>query len=290
MTWLGYALISAVLVSVATLFQKRALRHEHAMEFSATFAIIAALVAVPFFFTIDYSRITIMPLVILFINAAIGAVGFYLIAKSVRHMEISSSAPLFTLGPGFTVFLAYLVLGEKLTTMQGWGAALLLFGAYILEVKSHHDVWEPVRVFLRSRYIHFIIIAMALYSITALVDRVLLSHYDFQPEAFIAFAHLFIAFHSFVMLSFFHKGIEGVRNGLRSIGPLLLIIAIIIVVSRYAQVEAIKIAYIGLVVSIKRISTFITTVVGGKLFHEHGLTRKILAALITVIGAILIAL
>lgn len=290
MSWFSYALISAVLLSIATLFQKKALRHEHAMEFSATFAIIAALVAVPFFFAIDYSKIALEPLIILFINSAFGATAFYLVAKSIRHMEISSSTPLFALGPGITVFLAYLFLGERLTAMQGWGSGFLLLGAYVLEIKNHHDLFEPVKVFLRSRYIHLIMLAMVLYSVSALLDRVLLSQYNFQPEAFIAFAHLFVAFHLFIMLSIFYKGVDGVRNGLRSIGPLLLIMAIIIVVSRYSQVEAVKIAYVGLVVSVKRVSVFLTTLIGGKLFHEHSLTRKVLAALITVIGAILIAL
>ncbi len=290
MTWFSYTLLSALLLSAATLIQKKALLKEHAMEFSAVLAVLSALISAPLFFTIDYQRLELPPLVILFFTSILGAAAFFLVSKSIRHMEVSESSPLLVLGPSITIFLAYLFLGEQLTRMQGVGAGLLLLGSYALETKPHHDLLEPIRVFIRSRYIHYILIALALYSVTGLFDRILLARYQFQPEAYIAFAHTFLAFHFFVMISIFHNGTRGIVHGLKTAGVLIFIVAVLTVAYRYAQAEAVRIAYVGLVLSLKRISGFFTTVIGGELFHERNLIRKSIASLIIVGGALLMVL
>ena len=79
---------------------------------------------------------------------------------------------------------------------------------------------------------------------------------------------------------------------LRSIGPVWMTIAavsICTVVYRYTQIEAVKIAPVALVLSLKRTSVFISTVVGGKLFHEQHLVRKGIATIILLSGAFFLA-
>jgi transporter family protein len=288
--WLIYALTAAVFVSAATLTAKKTLFKEHAMEFAAILSLFALILVTPFFFLIDYSALKITPIIILFFTSLLGASAFCLVAKSIRHMEISDSTPLLAIGPGITAILAFIFLKEALTLNQVLGIALLIIGAYSLETKSSLKLFDPIRIFKKSKYIHYIFIALLLYGITAMFDRVLLFRLDMQVEAFLAFVHLFLAFHIILMLHIFHDGFKGMKKGIKRVGWWILLVAIFTIGYRFAQAEAVKIANVGLVVAIKRMSAFFTVLIGGELFHEGHLVRKLIATAIIIGGALLIAL
>src|SRR5262249_3618743 len=69
-----------------------------------------------------------------------GAMLFYL--RAIQSEEASVVAPLFQLNTIFTLLLAYLVLGERLTWLQIAGVALILAGALSLSIRA--------RLFLRA--------------------------------------------------------------------------------------------------------------------------------------------
>lgn len=54
------------------------------------------------------------------------AVPFWLFLLALRQLSASAVSLLFTLGPVFVIALAFVVLGERLAPLQGWGAALTL--------------------------------------------------------------------------------------------------------------------------------------------------------------------
>ena len=76
-TWLAYALASAIFTTAAVLTQKKTLIKEHAMEFSTVIAFFTLLVSLPFLLVIDYSKLQLIPLVILLptLNDMIGNYG-----------------------------------------------------------------------------------------------------------------------------------------------------------------------------------------------------------------------
>ncbi|MEO8232143.1 MAG: hypothetical protein ABI638_07655, partial [Ignavibacteriota bacterium] len=57
---------------------------------------------------------------------------------------------------------------------------------------------------------------------------------------------------------------------------------------RYTQIVAVSLASVALVLAIKRTSVFWATVIGGKLFNDKDLLKRSLAAVLIIIGAILI--
>ena len=54
--------------------------------------------------------------------------------------------------------------------------------------------------------------------------------------------------------------------------------------------QAIQLAFAGLVIAVKRMSAFFVVLIGGELFHEKNLLRKSIACLIMLAGAGLIVL
>lgn len=290
MHWLIFALISAVFVSAALLIEKRILAREHAMEFSAALAFFNLILSIPFFLFIDYSRLQIIPLVYLFFLMIMIAAAFLLVAKSIRHMEVSTVVPFLVLAPIVTTVLAFIFLNEVLSPFQLLGILLILAGAYILELHRGHSFLDPFKIIIESKYVHFVILGVTLYGVSAFFDRVILFKYDFQPIAYMTFAHIFLAFHFFVMISIFHDGSRGLRNGLKKFGWILLPISIFTIVYRLALLEALKIEYAGLVVSTQKLSAFFTVIIGGRLFREKDILRKAIASLIMLAGILLIVL
>lgn len=288
--WFIYAFLTAILISIALIIEKKTLLKEHAMEFCAVLSLFTLLVSLPLFLFIDYSKLQLMQLALLFFLSVIGSIGFLLVTKSVRHMEISSSSPLLALSPGVIALFAFIFLGESLTLKQIGGIGFLIFGSYILETKSAHNLLEPLKIFAKSRYIHYILLALLLFGITAVFERFILFHLDMEPVAFIAFVHVFLAVNFFAMLHLFHDGFRGVKRGVKRVGWWVFLVAVFLVGSRLAQASAIKLAYVGLVVSIKRFSVFFTVLIGGKLFREKNVFRKSIASLIMILGIVLIAI
>jgi len=47
---------------------------------------------------------------------------------------------------------------------------------------------------------------------------------------------------------------------------------------------------ISLLVPIKRLSTLFTTLIGGELFHDHGLKTRLIGCIITIIGVLMVVL
>ena len=77
---------------------------------------------------------------------------------------------------------------------------------------------------------------------------------------------------------------------LKKSGKLIFLGAILVIGYRFAQSEAIKLANVGLVVSIKKLSTLLVIFLAGEIFHEGKIAKKLIASLVMIAGAILIVI
>ncbi len=289
MDWFIYALATAGLAAASTLIQKKTLNREHALEFSASLATVNLLFAFIFLPQVDFD-IGLKTYLLIYAASWLGAVAFLLVAKAVRHMEISSSSPILNFGPAITALLAFIILGEKLTSLQVWGIGLLVLGAYVLEIRGElKNVLAPVMKIARNRYARLMLLALLLYGFSALADRFILTS-GVNPETYLFIVHIFIFINFIILMTVMHDGIIGVKNGLRKSGKWILLVAALTVGYRFFQMKAISMMYVGLVVAIKRVSTLITTLVGGRIYHETNLLVKVLGCIIMLWGVVFIIL
>ena len=70
----------------------------------------------------------------------------------------------------------------------------------------------------------------------------------------------------------------------------MLPISLLTVTSRMLYIISVQGATLALALAVKRTSTLFTTVVGGELFHEKNLRRKVIAASVIILGAMAIIL
>jgi drug/metabolite transporter (DMT)-like permease len=210
--------------------------------------------------------------------------------KAFRHLDISVFEPLMSLHPVFTGITAFLFLGEGMSRPQFVGIGCAVVGIYILETRPHHSLIDPLRQFVRSKYIHLAFFVLLIHAITSLVDRVILGQTTVHPFAYTTVAQCFLLFHFTLYTLLFRDGIEVFRRGFQKAGWLLIPTSFFTVLARFLQSAATKMAYVGLVIAIKHTSSFFSTIIGGELFHEKNLGRKVLASAIIISGTALIIL
>ena len=294
-----FLMVGAIIFSgIGSIIEKKTLYKEHAMEFSSVFAIVIFVFSFVFIPYLNFDFPTrYWP--ILYALSLLGSIGFLFVAKASRHMQISSSSPLFAFGPVITAILAWIILSENLSTLQIGGIVFVFAGSYILEMRPRKSIksglLSPFQTIKKSKYIHFMLFAVFLYSISSIVDRYLLNTANptsMEPLTFLFIVQAFMAVNLFIMISIFHDGFKGVVHGIKSAGGWIALMAVIHLAARSMLVYATTIpaAKIALVVALRRSSLLISTYFGGGIFKDKHLKQKTFAAVIMVIGAVILVL
>ncbi len=289
MNWFLLGLISALFSAAAAITQKKVLFKMSALEFSFIVSIFNLILSLPFFLLVDFSTLTTAGLAVLLFKSILGSAAFLCVMLAIKNLEISGALPLMVLTPGLVAFFAFLLIGESLGLQEITGMILLLIGTYILEMRSNQRAFAPFKVFYHSKFHHYIIAALLLFTTTSILDKVLLNQFKVTPYAFMGFQQLFFGIIFFGVVLFKKENpVSLFKKFDKSILVWVVLIAFLTIGYRYTQIEAIKIAPVALVLSVKRISVFIAAIVGGKLFKEKDLLKKSIATAIMVAGALLI--
>lgn len=292
MDWFFLALFSALFSAAAAIYEKKSLLNLDAYQFSFVVSVFNMIFSLPFFYFVNLNDISFISLAVLFGKSILGALSFLCVMISLKKLEISKALPLLVLTPGLVAVFAFILLGESLKNLEVLGMFFLLVGTYILETKNKQQILDPFKVFFKSKDYRYIIYALLLFTITSIIDKVLLNQYKVTPYAFVGFQHIFMAVIFAVIFLFYRK--KGKTGKIKSeintkYLSLIIIVALLTVSYRYTQIEAFKIAPIALVLAIKRISVFFAAVIGGRIFKETNLLVKAIATAIMIAGAILIA-
>jgi uncharacterized membrane protein len=289
MTWFYFALISAVLSAASTITEKKVLFKTDAMDFVFWASVFNVLFSIPFFFGINYGALQSFNLVVLFIKSVLGALSFICVMYALKNLEISGALPLMVFTPALVAIFGFLFIGDALTWFQIGGIALLIVGTYLLEVRPNQKIYEPFLVFKGSKYYYYIGAAILLFTLTSVLDKLLLGKYKLPPVAFMAFQQLFYLGVISVIYAFnkFKSGkFEIIKEP--SIWFWIAVVAILTIGYRYSQIMAVKNGPVAAVLAVKRTSVFMAAIFGGKLFKESSLLQKAIATAIMVAGAILI--
>lgn len=287
--WFAIALLSSFLSAAAAITQKKVLFKLKPLEFSFILSIVNLILSIPFFFFINYNTINSENLSVLFIKSLIGALAFLCVMNALKNLQISNALPLLALTPGFVAVFAFFFLGEALKFYEVIGLISLMIGTYILESKSLKEMLVPFSVFIKSRYHQFILAALLLFTASSIMDKLLLIKLNMNPVSLTAFQHIFFAI-IFGLIFYFSKDNntkETFNSAKINLGWILLI-SILTIGYRFSQVWAVSLASVALTLAVKRTSVLWATIIGGKIFKDTNLLKKVIAVLFILLGAILI--
>lgn len=289
MFWFLVAFTSALLSAFAAVSQKKILFKMEALEFSFVLAVFNMLFSIPFFTGVDIASLSADNIIALYIKTLLGALAFLNVMLAIKNLEISAALPLMTLTPGFVAIFAFILLGEALTVLEVSGMLLLLAGVYILESNSYRDILYPFKVFINSKNHHYIIFALLLFTATSIMDKVILVNLNLPPYAFMGFQQIFLAVNFLIIILIMKKNPKQIAQNIQGkMWIWIILVAVLTIGYRYTQIESVKIAPVALVLSVKRTSVFFAALIGGKLFKESKLLKKLLATVILIAGAIFI--
>jgi drug/metabolite transporter (DMT)-like permease len=289
MIWFVIALLSAFLSAFAAITQKKILFNLGALEFSFLLSIANLIFSIPFFFFIDYETINTANLSILFIKSVIGVGAFFCVMLSLKNLDISNALPLLALTPGFIAVFAFFLLGESLKSLEVVGLILFMAGTFVLENSDGKAFVIPFSIFFKSIYHRYIILALFLFTASSILDKLLLIKLNLSPISLMAFQHIYFAILFSIIFLIFRKKEEPQTKIINSSNlRWVVFISILTIGYRYTQIVAVGMASVALVLAIKRTSVFWATLIGGKLFSDKNLLKRSLAAILILIGAILI--
>lgn len=290
MTWLILSLTSAAFSASAAILQKKILFKLDALEFSFLLSIFGALFSLPFFIVMDSTNLAYENLAVLYIKTILGSLAFLNVMYAIKNLEISGALPMMVLTPGLVAISAFIFLGESLGNFEIVGMVLLLAGTYLLEMNAAgKGILEPYLIFVKSKNHHYIVFALLLFTITSVLDKLIVTDLKIEPLAFMAFQQLFHFINFLILYLLLRKRFAPKLNEIdNSVWYIIIGIAMMTIIYRWTQIEAVKLAPVALVLSIKRTSVFFASVIGGKIFHEHRLVQRAAAAVIMIVGAILI--
>ena len=222
----------------------------------------------------------------------------YLYFNMLRKYEISTISPLLNLSPIFLIIISSIFLNETITYIQLFGIFIIIIATYFLEVNFHihHDkknktslidYYKKISQF-DWKVIWLTIFMLILISFAAVADKKLFNYVNVYTNMFYTSIIIFIGlFFNYLR----QKKIKTVYTNLKN-NPLLIVFATFKFISTFFILKALAIptAMASLVIPIKRTSTLFSSLIGGVIFHEKHLIKKIIAICIMLIGVFIITI
>ena len=216
-----------------------------------------------------------------------------------KKYDISQVSPLLNLSPVFLIFFSFILLNEMISFIQFLGILLIIVATYFVEVHQHNhlgkNISNPEKKHFKllslkpSKFFMLSILMLITISFAAIFDKMILSS-DINVYTNLYFTSLLIFLVLFIY--FVYKGV--LFNSFKRVisEPQTLIIAFLAIFSNFMVLFAIAIpsALVSLIVPLRRTSTLFSALVGGILFHERNLLRKIFATLVMLFGIVLIVI
>ncbi len=294
MEWYYFILLAALANGLYVIITKKALLKEHSIEFSSAHSIMALVLSLPLLFFIDLN-ITTPQIALIYIASSFYTIAFFYRVKAIRHMDISVVTPLMIFAPAMTSVLAIFFLGEFLSALQVAGIALLLLGAYMLQITNRHSsLLEPLKMIFTSRYSSYVLASSLLFSFFLLITRALANSAGLNyinPMTYIVLLNLFAAINFFIISTLFFNGFSSYREGFKQ-SKLMVLSAVLILALGIFRILAISMphAKLALVAALSESYVLLDVYAGGRLFHERNIRWKIIGTMVMLFGVYVVVM
>ncbi len=279
MHWLAFAGISVLAFSIATLFQRLAMKEEHSdpvtssIIFQFLLGIGSAIIAA--FVGFHMPPIYLWPYLIA--AGALYASGSVLFFRSIKMIEASELAILGGFGTLVTLIIAFFFLSERLAPIQWIGAILILVAILVVKYERHN--------FRYNKGVLYALLGTSCYGLAIVFDGYNLKFYD---------ATSYLPVMSFIpgimLLLSFPGHIRKFVHDVRKINMNLGIYSLLYVISAetfYLPIQ--NGALVSQMTTIGRISIILTVILAMIFLKERShLGKKFVGAMLATLGILLI--
>jgi uncharacterized membrane protein len=249
--------------------------------------------AVPLSCAIRIPRVDAVFVAALLASALLNWAATLLSTVALHKAEASQVSPLLTFNPAFTLLVAWLTLGEVPGVRQTIGVAIVVLGAYLLEVEeARTSLLNPLRVLLRRSGTLLAVGASVLWGSTTVLEKLSIEHMVPQSGPVVALLGTFLL----VMLltpgalrSSRYEDWTQTRKGL-SLHPRALILAALIAgIAPLFGFTAIALGLVGYVTALYKLSAVLTVCWAWMFLDEGHIRERLLGASVMVVGGVLVA-
>ncbi|MBU0535679.1 MAG: EamA family transporter [Nanoarchaeota archaeon] len=289
MEWYVLVLMSAFIFGISEVVKKKMLEKHHTMDFITTYFIVSFAFIMVLLPKVNFYQST-EAWALIILKSSLLAISAFIIFRLLRHHDISEIEPLKNLSPMFLLVIGFLLLGESPKSINILGIALLILGAYVIEADHKIiNLKEPLKIFKEKKVI-YLLVYLIFISFCAVIDKFVIRTVDIYSYYFMQMMIIAAIFMGIKMMK--KGGLSNVKKAFAQDWPGIIMACLLLIVSDmlYLQAIALPTTLIVLVIPIRRLSTFVSALVGGELFHEKGLRMKLTACMIMIAGAWLVVL
>jgi uncharacterized membrane protein len=284
--WYVYVLASVIFSVIFVIARKKALLKVHAMNFESSRTLTMAIICL-FLIPFLNLNLNVKSIFLIYFVSILVTIGILLAAKAIRHKDISLIQPLANFKPAFVAIIAFLFLAETINTKQIIGIIILFLSAYLLE--SNHklsDFTAPIKNFLNNKYTIFFVISIFIFSITATLDKFIISNFtDIFTYFFLLWIFIAINFNIVHLLEF---GFKDTIKCFKETHFLPVLVGATSVAKNLLVFKALSLAYVSLVTPVLMLETLFIVFIGGKFFHEKYLLFRLSISAFMLMGTYLI--
>ena len=309
-----FALVATILTSFLPILNKRILRDARPalvawITNAASLPILAAGTllltqcsipspygGVPFSCTVQVPQVDGIFVAALLASVLLNWAATLLSKMALDKADASLVSPLLTFNPAFTLLVAWRTLGEIPGVRQTVGVAVVLLGAYLLEVEeTRTGVLAPLRVLVRHPGALLAVIASALWGTTTVLEKLSIEHLTPPSGPAVALLGTFLMVLLLTPVALWSSGREGPSDqqsrwkGLRAHPRALATAVLIAGIAPLFGFTAIALGLVGYVSALFKLSAVLTILWARVFLHEGQIRERLLGASVMLVGGALVA-
>jgi drug/metabolite transporter (DMT)-like permease len=211
-----------------------------------------------------------------------------MLLRGIAAADLSDAYPLIALTPVFLLGTSYLLLGEVPSLLGLAGILTIVVGSYLMRVETvrRHPL-EPFRRLFRERGPRYMILTAALFSLMSpLFKTAVLA----SSPAFALTISQLLSMLWLTLWLVLRGELAAQWRELRERFGELLLLGVLNFVQAIGIFLALEMTLVAYVISVKRLSILLTVVFGYLFFRERGALRGAGAAVVMIVGVVLIGL
>ncbi len=286
---IALVLVSALMHSFRDLFTKKS---GDKQAFVWWYELAAVVIYLPIFIYILLSSgfPSQMTLIISFIASLVHFIYWVFLSKSLQHGDLSHVYPIMRSSPGPVLILSILFLHEKVTLLGVLGILLVMAGIYIVNMRklTLSEILAPLRSITREKSTQYALAVLLAVSVYSVIDKFVVSSLV-NPLIYIYLINFFalVLFTPYIAST---KHLALLKSEWVNNKRTIILNGFIVIFSYALILLAFTMENASYVVGLRQLSVIFAVILGGQLLREKNNRIRLLAAIISFVGAFLIAI
>lgn len=284
MQWFFLALVTALTQAVKDTFLKSAMARTDPTLAMLLYSAGAAVVLWLFAAASPLPVLTASFWPFLVLGGALGGLTYWLYGLALKRGDLSLTLPMLAFTPLFLLITSPLTLGEFPRPGGLVGIALVVAGAYVLNLRERrHGLLGPVKALVTNAGSRLMLLVAVIWSIGANIDKL-----GLQASSPALWAASIYTATALALVPFAARRLRQSLRELPGFPKAIALAGLLEAVGLYCQMHALPLTQVSYVIAVKRLSIIFGVLLGAAVFREPDLAHRLPGAAVMVAGVFFI--